>query len=208
MLGLRAFELHESSFVLAGPASERHHSSTPRLECAGRSVAFTVGRETARNHSTTTPNHAHRWRILLESGLNMVTPITVVLAVGLDSWRLTSQDSDFESAGYVVISASSIEMRWSNSRSAISILVLLGSQFLPNIKNDSPASFALLAHARPGLHPEPFRRPQFVSGWDPPGRCKARSGRIWKISWRRRQEARQCRRSGPRSGCWGSISLN
>jgi CheY-like chemotaxis protein len=34
--------------------------------------------------------------------------ITVVLAVGLDSWRLTSQGSDLRSAGYVVISASSI----------------------------------------------------------------------------------------------------
>ena len=34
--------------------------------------------------------------------------ITVVLAVGLDSWRLTSQGSDLRSAGYVVISANSI----------------------------------------------------------------------------------------------------
>jgi hypothetical protein len=34
--------------------------------------------------------------------------ITVVLAVGFDSWRLTSQGSDLRSAGYVFISASSI----------------------------------------------------------------------------------------------------
>ena len=34
--------------------------------------------------------------------------ITVVLAVGLDSWRLTSQGSELSSAGYIVISASSI----------------------------------------------------------------------------------------------------
>jgi CheY-like chemotaxis protein len=34
--------------------------------------------------------------------------ITVVLAVGLDSWRLTSQGSELRSAGYIVISASSI----------------------------------------------------------------------------------------------------
>jgi hypothetical protein len=34
--------------------------------------------------------------------------ITVVLAVGLDSWRLTSQDSDLRSAGYVILSASTI----------------------------------------------------------------------------------------------------
>ena len=34
--------------------------------------------------------------------------ITVILAVGLDSWQLTSRGSDLGSAGYVVISASSI----------------------------------------------------------------------------------------------------
>jgi len=73
MLGLRAFELHESSFVLAGPAVKGtlFHSQT---RVRGRSVAFTVGRETARNHSTTTLT-SPTVRILLESGLNMVTPI-------------------------------------------------------------------------------------------------------------------------------------
>jgi len=34
--------------------------------------------------------------------------ITVALAVGLNSWRLTSQGSELRSAGYIVISASSI----------------------------------------------------------------------------------------------------
>jgi len=35
--------------------------------------------------------------------------VVVALAVGLDSWRLTSQDSDLISAGYVVISANSTQ---------------------------------------------------------------------------------------------------
>jgi CheY-like chemotaxis protein len=34
--------------------------------------------------------------------------VTVVLAVGLDSWRLTAQNSALRSAGYIVISANSI----------------------------------------------------------------------------------------------------
>jgi DNA-binding NtrC family response regulator len=52
--------------------------------------------------------------------------ITVVLAVGLDSWRLTSQDSDLRSAGYVVISASSIRDAIEQFKVGDFDLVLLG----------------------------------------------------------------------------------
>jgi CheY-like chemotaxis protein len=34
--------------------------------------------------------------------------VTVVLAVGLDSWKLTAQNSALRSAGYIVVSANSI----------------------------------------------------------------------------------------------------
>jgi DNA-binding NtrC family response regulator len=52
--------------------------------------------------------------------------ITVVLAVGLDSWRLTSQGSDLRSAGYVVISASSIRDAIEQFKVGDFDLVLLG----------------------------------------------------------------------------------
>lgn len=53
--------------------------------------------------------------------------ITVVLAVGLDSWRLTSQGSDLRSAGYVVISAGSIRDAIEQFKVGDFDLVLLGS---------------------------------------------------------------------------------
>ena len=52
--------------------------------------------------------------------------ITVVLAVGLDSWRLTSQGSDWRSAGYVVISAGSIRDAIEQFKVGDFDLVLLG----------------------------------------------------------------------------------
>jgi len=92
--------------------------------------------------------------------------ITVVLAVGLDSWRLTSQGSDLRSAGYVVISASSIRDAIEQFKVGDFDLVLLGPRFLPKIRRGSPASFeSPLTHAC-GLHSELFRRMQFVPGRD------------------------------------------
>ena len=52
--------------------------------------------------------------------------IVVVLAVGLDSWRLTSQDSDLRSAGYVVLSAGSIRNAIEQFKVGDFDLVLLG----------------------------------------------------------------------------------
>ena len=52
--------------------------------------------------------------------------IVVVLAVGLDSWRLTSESSDLRSAGYVVISADSIGHAMEQFRVGDFDLVLLG----------------------------------------------------------------------------------
>ena len=52
--------------------------------------------------------------------------ITVVLAVGLDSWRLTSQGSDLRSAGYVLISANSIQDAIEQFKVGDFDLVLLG----------------------------------------------------------------------------------
>jgi DNA-binding NtrC family response regulator len=52
--------------------------------------------------------------------------MTVVLAVGLDSWQLTSYGSDLRSAGYVVISASSIRDAIEQFKVGDFDLVLLG----------------------------------------------------------------------------------
>jgi CheY-like chemotaxis protein len=52
--------------------------------------------------------------------------ITVVLAVGLDSWQLTLQDLDLKSAGYVVISASSTRDAIEQFKVGDFDLVLLG----------------------------------------------------------------------------------
>ena len=52
--------------------------------------------------------------------------ITVVLAVGLDSWQLTLQDLDLKSAGYVVISAISIRDAIEQFKVGDFDLVLLG----------------------------------------------------------------------------------
>jgi cellobiose-specific phosphotransferase system component IIB len=52
--------------------------------------------------------------------------ITVVLAVGLDSWQLTSQGSELRSAGFVVISANSIRDAIEQFKVGDFDLVLLG----------------------------------------------------------------------------------
>jgi len=84
-------------------------------------------------------------------------------------------------------------------------LVLLGNQSAEH-KERLTGLVALLAHARRGLHPEPFRRPQFVSGWDPPGRCK-RAPEDMEDILAKAARARACRVLGAKR-CWGSISLN
>lgn len=53
-------------------------------------------------------------------------PITVVLAVGLDAWQLTAQNSALRSAGYVVTSAVSCRDAIEHFRAGDFDLVLLG----------------------------------------------------------------------------------
>ena len=36
-------------------------------------------------------------------------PLTVVLAVGMDAWRLTTQSAIWKAAGYIAVSAASIK---------------------------------------------------------------------------------------------------
>jgi len=52
--------------------------------------------------------------------------ITVVLAVGLDSWQLMAQNSVWRSAGYIVISAFTIREAIEHFRAGDFDLVLLG----------------------------------------------------------------------------------
>jgi CheY-like chemotaxis protein len=70
-------------------------------------------------------NHARKNP--LEPRLEVVLHIVVVLAVGLDSWRLTSQGSELKSAGYVVISADSVRDAIKQFKVGDFDLVLLGS---------------------------------------------------------------------------------
>jgi DNA-binding response OmpR family regulator len=52
-------------------------------------------------------------------------PLTVVLAVGLDSWKLTAQTAVLKSAGYIVIAARSIRDAIDHFRAGDFDLVLL-----------------------------------------------------------------------------------
>ena len=52
-------------------------------------------------------------------------PLTVVLAVGLDSWKLTAQSAVLKSAGYIVIAARSIRDAIDHFRAGDFDLVLL-----------------------------------------------------------------------------------
>jgi len=61
-------------------------------------------------------------------------PVTVVLAVGLDSWMLSAQSAAWKSAGFVVISVSSVKAAIDHFRVGDFDLVLLGRSFPAEIK--------------------------------------------------------------------------
>lgn len=58
-------------------------------------------------------------------------PLTVVLAVGMDSWKLTAQSSVWRSQGLIVISAGSINEAISHFRAGDFDLVLLDQSISP-----------------------------------------------------------------------------
>lgn len=53
-------------------------------------------------------------------------PLTVVLAVGMDSWKLTTQDSAWKSQGFIFVSAGSLKEAMSHFTAGDFDLVLLG----------------------------------------------------------------------------------
>jgi DNA-binding response OmpR family regulator len=61
-------------------------------------------------------------------------PVTVVLAVGLDSWLLSAQSAAWKSAGFVVIPVSSVKAAIDHFRVGDFDLVLLGHSFPAEIK--------------------------------------------------------------------------
>jgi CheY-like chemotaxis protein len=75
--------------------------------------------------------------------LEVIMPVTVVLAVGLDSSLLASQSSLWQSAGYVVTSTGSIREAIVYIRDGDFDLVLLGH----SIPDDSRERFAFLVKA-------------------------------------------------------------
>jgi DNA-binding response OmpR family regulator len=61
-------------------------------------------------------------------------PVTVVLAVGLDSWLLSAQSAVWKSAGFIVIPVNSIKAAIDHFKTGDFDLVLLGSSFPVEIK--------------------------------------------------------------------------
>jgi len=61
-------------------------------------------------------------------------PVTVVLAVGLDSWLLSSQSAVWKSSGFIVIHVNSIKAAIDHFKAGDFDLVLLGSLFPAEIK--------------------------------------------------------------------------
>ncbi|MGD0891890.1 MAG: hypothetical protein ABR923_10175 [Terracidiphilus sp.] len=61
-------------------------------------------------------------------------PVTVVLAVGLDSWLLSAQSALWKSAGFIVIPVDSIKAAIDHFRVGDFDLVLLGHSFPVEIK--------------------------------------------------------------------------
>jgi hypothetical protein len=66
--------------------------------------------------------------------LEVLMPVTVVLAVGLDSWLLSAQSAVWKSAGFIVIPVNSIKAAIDHFRVGDFDLVLLGHSFPIEIK--------------------------------------------------------------------------
>ncbi|MGA9670190.1 MAG: hypothetical protein WBQ94_13340 [Terracidiphilus sp.] len=70
-------------------------------------------------------------------------PLTVVLAVGLDSWKLTAQSSALRSAGYIVVSAHSIRDAIEHFKAGDFDLVLLDNSI--SVENKERLTFLIRA---------------------------------------------------------------
>jgi len=68
--------------------------------------------------------------------------LTVVLAVGLDSWLLATRSISWRSAGYFVVSAGTIREAIEQFKAGDFDLVLLGDSISRENKRNSPLSFA------------------------------------------------------------------
>ncbi|MGA3045718.1 MAG: hypothetical protein ABSD67_03805 [Terracidiphilus sp.] len=70
-------------------------------------------------------------------------PLTVILAVGLDSWKLTAQSSVLRSAGYVIVSAKTIQDAIDHFKAGDFDLVLLDNSI--SVENREKLTFLIRA---------------------------------------------------------------